>query len=339
MLALDFEGLNLDWDLVAPKTPEQVRRSNASASSATRASGSIDLARGSKTGSLSGTEGLAPLTTQFGANENDMAFFGFDQANLNDMNDWGDFVPSGPESYLDNFQRPGEPSSGMSEMALDQVAGEIRVVEQKNRKRRLPRMVLDEEMTLNKEELLLADGEGLAAETGFAVTRPHELIARPLVGSCPASLFALPERAPKESRPTARRPVIPSSGMQSSDHHVPLMDDEYGLMLDGSDGPGSLSPGSFAAGGSGPYPDRYKATQTQNQEDGMATAQVAQVLRRVSETVRGHAQFGFELLLRDQPATRRAAAKMFYNTLVMVGRGELCIVQRQPYGPIEMRIA
>lgn len=81
LLLLDLDSLNLNLlhNLTLAKTPEQVRRSNlTSASSATRDRPSIDVARGDlKTTSLSGPADPM-IGTQFGANDQDMAFYGFE---------------------------------------------------------------------------------------------------------------------------------------------------------------------------------------------------------------------------------------------------------------------
>jgi len=88
-MMLDLEGLNLDLpegfniqDFL--KTPEQVRRSMQSVSSATRPS--IDVARGGlsdlKGTSLSGAELNPTMTQQFGANDEDMAYYGFGYQNM-----------------------------------------------------------------------------------------------------------------------------------------------------------------------------------------------------------------------------------------------------------------
>lgn len=82
MLGFDGLDMNMFEDFKfqgVSNTPEQVRKSMSTASSVTRANQSIDVARGglidSRGTSLSGAG--ASVGTQFGANDEDMNYYGF----------------------------------------------------------------------------------------------------------------------------------------------------------------------------------------------------------------------------------------------------------------------
>ncbi len=217
---LDFENFNLKLDF--PQTPEQLRNSMASATSKSRDSKSIDIARG--IGSLGRSTSLGsldniPNINQFGANDDDMAHFGFAGG------DFDRFIPSGPDSIGDiiSFKH----SSGVetikpeSAVAFDEVPNVIEVMAKAPRrtnKNRLQKLV-DEETTLTKEQLLLDEGEDLLGAEPHRKLKSGEfimVIQRSAISTIPCDLFKI--RAGQKEIPQRQLRAAQSSSTVHSDH-------------------------------------------------------------------------------------------------------------------------
>lgn len=213
-LPFEFEELNLDFDLTTlTKTPEQARKS-ISASSVSRGKQSIDVARGSMSkGSLTGTEDA----NQFAANDNDASYFGFGPAD-----DYDFFLPSGPEETLESFVRGITSGSSGSQQVLDQVLPDIELAPLPKLKPTSFKKLFDEETMLSKDELLLADGEGLAneGEVKSNVASLNEILTNPLIGlNVSETIWSSSASIEKSARKTIKSKVNFSSTIES-DHVV-----------------------------------------------------------------------------------------------------------------------
>jgi len=214
-LDLDALKLDLDFDKLLA-TPEQNRRSLMSNHSS--AARSIDPPRGifSKGSSFGGSE-AEQIVTQFEANDEDMAYLGFND------DDYGFFLPSGPE----------DPTSGLESYKRASLQSDLNVPidvqiapMKKSKSRQILNKSFDEETQLSKEQLLLNQGEALIdGNDGSAKDTCKELFGRSLVGLLDINFSSLWSKSlaeaavPKERK---NRPVIavkqPSDSFISSDH-------------------------------------------------------------------------------------------------------------------------
>jgi hypothetical protein len=218
-MSLNFSDFDLDNLAAINRTPEHGRRASLLGGSTT--SKSIDLPRG--LGSLSkemssGNDSFGGGNLSFGGSFGPMVDPGgaldFGAADFPDMNDFDNFVPSGPEesgSLEESLRRLSSGSGSLNmEEILDQFDGEQAVVPQvPKRKRAAKRQVklgnlVDEETTLTKEQLMLDDGEGLV---NLDLLRKHEdwssLFSEPLafdqVNPTVSSLWKKPEPEPESA--------------------------------------------------------------------------------------------------------------------------------------------
>lgn len=236
LLMLDLDNLNLNLlnTLTITRTPEQARRSNlTSISSATRERPSIDIGRGeeSKNTSLSGA--MDPVIgTQFGANDEDMAFYGFEYPTTIFLNliirsndDFG-FIASGPESVsgYGNFLRS---SLASSRLVVDPIPQKKKQDQSKKKAITAFERLWDEETMLEKEELLLGPGQGLMSEQdlrdqsfgGFKRTMTHPTVGLP-VGDLFTIVTPLTVQAQTRPRPTIKSSDGASSERVSLQYHM-----------------------------------------------------------------------------------------------------------------------
>lgn len=239
LMSLNFSDFDLDNLAAINRTPEHGRRASLLGGSTT--SKSIDMPRGF--GSLS--KEMSSGNDSFGGN---MSFgsFGpigdtrgsleFGAADFPDMNDFDNFVPSGPEesnSLEESLRRLSSGSGSLNmEAILDQFDGGQAVVPQVPKRKRAARKqvrlgnLIDDETTLAKEQLMFDDGEGLI---NLALLKKHEdwnsLYIQPLafeqVNSTVLSLWKKPEAEPES---------VPMMGSQEEPNYVPM---DYDYEIDG----------------------------------------------------------------------------------------------------------
>lgn len=211
MLSLDLDALDLNLDFSKLATPEQVRRSGMSnISSATR---SIDVPRGilSKGSTSLGGPESELVVTQFGANDEDMAYFGFND------DDYGFFLPSGPEdpsSGLESYKRASMQDGNDLNIPL-----EIQVVP-KSKKPTTSKM-FDDETQLNKDQLLLNEGEGIINGSSYGADAKHgfdKIFKNSLLAdTCLEELWKSPEFRNPLKRPSLKNVKVMET-VGSSDH-------------------------------------------------------------------------------------------------------------------------
>lgn len=183
-------------------------------SSVSSAARSIDPPRGilSKGSSFGGSE-AEQIVTQFEANDEDMAYLGFND------DDYGFFLPSGPEdptSGLESYKRASLQSDLNAPLDVQLVPM------RKSRSHQILNKNFDEETQLSKEQLLLNEGEALM--DGNEVNSKascQEVFSRSLVGLLDIHFSPLWSKAIADATvPKERRKSIISAAKRPSDSFI-----------------------------------------------------------------------------------------------------------------------